>query len=435
MIGRREVLVLKGGRIIDPSRGIDGTGDLWIADGVIVKPGSVEAADRREIDCRGRIVAPGFIDAHVHLREPGREDEETIASGTAAAAAGGFTAVVCMPNTDPPADNEGTVAYILEQAARCGIVRVYPTGSITRALAGEHMSEIGTLKRAGAVAITDDGRGVQNAELMRRVLEYAKMFDLPVLEHCQDDSLTADGVMHEGYASTVLGLRGMPAAGEDVMVARDLLLAECADARIHIQHASTAGAVRLVRNAKNRGIAASAEATPHHLVLTDEAVFGYDTRFKVNPPLRSERHVEALREGIADGTIDMIATDHAPHTDFEKDVEFDYAPFGLIGLETAVAVCVDRLVHGGVISMPRLVELMSTGPARVLGLPGGTLAPDRPADVTVIDPELRRTVDPESFISRSRNTPFAGWDLKGWPVMTIVDGRIVHDETAPGGRR
>ena len=423
------MLVLRGGRILDPRRGVDAVGDLWIRDGLIAETPSREPArDRvRRIDCAGKVVAPGLIDLHVHLREPGREDEETIASGTAAAAAGGFTALVCMPNTDPPADNEGTVAYVLEQAERCGAVRVYPAGSITQGLAGRQMSEIGALKRAGVVALTDDGRGVQNSELMRRAMEYAKTFGLPIFEHCQDESLCAEGVMHEGYWSTVLGLRGMPAAAEDVMAARDIILAECADWRIHIQHASTAGTVRLVRDAKARGVRVTAEATPHHLVLTDGGLADYDTRLKVNPPLRSDEHVEALREGLADGTIDAIATDHAPHTDFEKDVEFDYAPFGLIGLETAVAVCLDRLVGTGVVSMTRLVELLSANPARILGVPGGTLEPGCAADVTVIDPALTRTVEPERFLSRSRNTPFAGWSLRGWPVLTLVEGRIVYD--------
>ena len=424
-----DALVLRGGRVVDPGRGIDAVGDVWIRGGLLVDPTAADAGRDGlcEIDCSGKVVAPGFIDLHVHLREPGREDEETIASGTAAAAAGGFSAVVCMPNTDPPADNEGTVAYVLEQAARCGGVRVYPTGSITQGLAGRQMSEIGSLKRAGVVAVTDDGHGVQNSELIRRAMEYAKTFGLPIFAHCQDDALSAEGVMHEGYWSTVLGLRGMPAAAEDVMVARDIILAECADWRIHIQHASTSGTVRLVREAKARGVRVTAEATPHHLVLTDGGVAGYDTGWKVNPPLRSDEHVEALREGLADGTIDAIATDHAPHTDFEKEVEFDYAPFGMIGLETAVPVCMDRLVSTGVVTLSRLVELLSTGPARILGVPGGTLEPGSPADVTVIDPLLTRSVAPERFLSRSRNTPFSGWTLRGWPIMTLVDGRIVHD--------
>jgi dihydroorotase len=421
-------VLLRGGRVVDPAQGVDATLDVMIAEATIEEVGPrVQPRGAQVVDVKGLVVCPGFVDLHVHLREPGREDKETIATGTRAAAAGGFTAVCAMPNTDPVNDTAGITRAILEKARAEGAVRVYPIGAVTRGQKGEELAEYGDLKDAGCVALSDDGRPVASARLMRRAIEYARAFDLVVIDHCEEPTLAERTCMNEGPVSTALGLRGVPAAGEAIVVERDCLLAELSGGRVHVAHLSAAASVDAVRRAKARGVRVTAEATPHHLFLTDEAVreTGYDTNTKMNPPLRSEKDRQAVLRGILDGTIDCIATDHAPHTVDDKKVEFDQAANGVVGLETAVALCLDRLVGEGLVQLPHLVALLSANPARVLGLPGGTLAPGSPADVTVLDLARKRQVDPARFESRSRNTPFAGWILKGWPAMTIVGGRVV----------
>jgi dihydroorotase len=422
-------LVLKGGRVIDPSQGIDAALDVVLEGGRVAElvpraPG--RAGEVRDVS--GLIVCPGFIDIHVHLREPGREDKETIETGTRAAAAGGFTAVCAMPNTEPVNDNAGITRAILEKASSHGAVRVYPIGAITKGSQGEELSEYGDLKQAGCVALSDDGRPVGNARMMRRALEYARGFELPIIEHSQDSALSQGASMNEGTVSTLLGLRGDPWASEAIAVERDIYLAELTGARLHVAHISTAAAVDAVRRGKARGVRVTAEATPHHLLLTDEAVreSDYDTHTKMNPPLRAERDRIAVVQGLRDGTIDCVATDHAPHTVDDKRVEYDAAAFGIVGLETSVPLVLDRLVRPGILDLRHVVSLMSTSPARLLGLPGGTLKPGSPADVTVLDLGRRETVDPARFRSKGRNTPFAGWSLEGWPVLTIVAGRVVH---------
>jgi dihydroorotase len=420
-------LLLKGGRVIDPAQGLDATLDVMVAEGTIEEVGPrVQPRGAQVLDVKGFVVCPGFIDIHTHLREPGREDKETIATGTRAAAAGGFAAVCAMPNTDPVNDTAGITRAILEKARAEGAVRVYPIGAITRGQKGEELAEYGDLKEAGCVAVSDDGRPVASARVMRRALEYAKAFGLVVIDHCEEPTLAEKACMNEGPVSTTLGLRGQPAAGEAIMVERDVLLAELTGGRVHVAHLSAAASVDAVRRGKARGVRVTAEATPHHLFLTDEAVreTGYDTNTKMNPPLRSEADREAVVAGLRDGTIDCVATDHAPHTVDDKKVEFDQAANGVVGLETAVALCLDRLVGAGLVELPHLVALLSANPARVLGLPGGTLAPGSPADITVLDLAKKRQVDPSRFESRSRNTPFGGWILKGWPAMTIVGGRV-----------
>ena len=420
-------LLLKGGRVIDPAQGVDATLDVMIAEGTIEEVGPrVQARGAQVLDVKGLVVCPGFIDIHTHLREPGREDKETIATGTRAAAAGGFTAVCAMPNTDPVNDTAGITRAIVERARAEGAVRVYPIGAITRGQMGEELAEYGDLKEAGCVAFSDDGKPVASARVMRRALEYAKAFDLAIIDHCEEPTLAERACMNEGPVSTVLGLRGQPAAGEAIMVERDVLLAELVGGRVHIAHLSAAASVDAVRRGKARGVRVTAEVTPHHLFLTDEAVreTGYDTNTKMNPPLRSEADREAVLAGLQDGTIDCIATDHAPHTVDDKKVEYDHAANGVVGLETAVALCLDRLVGAGLLELPYLVALLSANPARVLGLPGGTLAPGSPADLTLLDLGKKRQVDATQFESRSRNTPFDGWILKGWPAMTIVGGRV-----------
>jgi len=424
-------LLLRGGRVVDPAQGLDSTLDVMIADAMIeqVAP-RIPPRGAQVLDMKGLVVCPGFIDIHTHLREPGREDKETIATGTRAAAAGGFTAVCAMPNTDPVNDTAGITRAILEKARAEGVVRVYPIGAISRGQKGEELAEYGDLKEAGCVAVSDDGRPVASARVMRRALEYAKAFDLVVVDHCEEPTLAEKACMNEGPVSTTLGLRGQPAAGEAIVVERDVLLAELTSGRVHVAHLSAGASVDAVRRGKARGVRVTAEATPHHLFLTDEAVreTGYDTNTKMNPPLRSEADRQAVVAGLRDGTIDCIATDHAPHTVDDKKVEFDQAANGIVGLETAVPLCLDRLVGTGLVELPHLVALLSANPARVLGLPGGTLAPGSPADLTVLDLTKKRQVDPARFESRSRNTPFGGWILKGWPAMTIVGGRVAWKE-------
>ncbi len=418
-------LLIQHGHLLDPANNVDEVRDLLLLNGKVA--GTAAPKDADKLDAKGKYVVPGLIDLHVHLREPGRADKESIATGTACAARGGFTSIVAMPNTTPAADNTGTIAYIKQRAAEAGIVNVFPAGAITKELKGEELAPIGSLKRAGIVAITDDGRCVQNNDLMRRAVEYAKMFDLPVMDHCQENNLVTDGVMNEGYWSALLGLKGWPAAGEDVIVARNILLAETTDWWIHCQHISSARSVALVREAKKRGIKITAEACPHHFTLTDESCKTYDTNFKMNPPLRTEADRQALLEGLADGTIDCIASDHAPHCNYEKEVEFDVAPFGIIGLETELALSL-ALVHQKVLTLRQLIEKFTVNPARLLRLNKGTLSVGADADVTVIDPTAEWTYDVTQSASKSRNSPFHGWELKGKAVATIVGGRIVWKE-------
>ena len=420
-------LLIRHGRVVDPASGIDGVQDVLVVDGRIgtVGPGLRAPQGTQVIDAAGKVVCPGFIDIHVHLREPGFEYKETVASGTRAAAAGGFTAVACMANTVPVNDNRAVTDYILAKARVEGVVRVYAIGAVTRGLRGEQLAEMAEQAEAGCVAFSDDGRCVMNAALYRRAMEYALPFGTPLISHAEDCHLAHGGVMHEGFVSTDLGLTGQPAAAEDVMVARDIVLAELTGAHVHIAHLSTAGAVRLVRDGKARGVRVTAEVTPHHLLLTDEAVRDYDPNTKMQPPLRSTRDVEAVLEGLLDGTIDCVATDHAPHALSEKEGEFAEAASGVVGLETAVPLLLDRLVRPGRLDLSTFVARMSSGPARVLGLPGGSLAPGAAADITILDLERPFTVDPAAFHSRSRNTPFRGVTGTGAPIMTIVGGTVV----------
>jgi dihydroorotase len=420
-------LLIRNGRVIDPAGGADGVQDVWIAEGRIHKMGKGlrAPAGTETVDATGKVVCPGFIDIHVHLREPGFEYKETIASGTRAAAAGGFTAVACMANTFPVNDNRAVTDYILARARVEGVVRVYPIGAVTRNLEGKQLAEMAEQAEAGCVAFSDDGKCVMNAELYRRAMEYALPFGLPVISHAEDCHLGRDSTMNEGLVSTELGLSGQPAAAEDVMVARDVILAELTGAHLHIAHISTSGAVRLLRDAKARGVRVTAEVTPHHLLLTDELVRSYDPNCKMAPPLRTKRDVEACLEALVDGTIDCVATDHAPHALSEKEGEFAEAANGVVGLETAVPLLLDRLVRRGVIDLPTLVTRLSTGPARLLNLPGGSLAPGASADITILDLERPWTVDPAAFRSRSRNTPFAGFTGTGAPWMTLVGGAKV----------
>ena len=421
-------VIIRHGRIIDPANQRDEIADLAIIDGKIASPSEVKADQPglEEIDASGLIIAPGLIDMHVHLREPGFAYKETIASGARAAAAGGFTTVVCMPNTAPVADDPSTIAWINDRAAETSCVNILATGAISKNLEGQELAPIGSLAQAGVVAITDDGHCVQNHELMRRAVEYARMFALPVLDHCQDYSLVGNGVVHEGFWSTLLGLPGWPAAGEEAMVMRNILLAELCDHHIHCQHISAAGSVRLLREARSRGIKISGEICPHHLALTDEAIQNFDTNCKMNPPLRSPSDVEALLDGIADGTLSILASDHAPHAGFEKEVEFDAAPFGIVGLETELGLFLDLLVHKHrKIGIPRLIEMYTVEPARLLNLEAGTLSVGKAADITLIDAEKEWTVSASDFQSASRNTPFDGWPLKGRAVRTIVGGKTV----------
>jgi dihydroorotase len=421
-------LLLKGGLVVDPASGLNGPADVLIEHERIARVGKglpVEGATVVEVPA-GWVVAPGLIDMHVHLREPGQEQKETIATGTDAAVAGGFTAVACMPNTDPVNDHAAVTELILRKAREAGLARVYPIGAVSRGSVGEQMADIAELRRAGCVAISDDGRPVATALLMRRALEYAGMFGMPVIDHCEDPSLKADGVAHEGFHASRLGLRGIPAAAEELMVERDVTLAGVARARVHIAHMSVSGSLRAVRAGKDRGLAVTCEVTPHHFVLTDEALAGYDTNVKMNPPLRGAADRDAMIDGLADGSIDAIATDHAPHQYDEKLVEFDRAPFGIVGLETAVPLTFDRLVHAGRITLSRMIELLSVNPARILNVPGGTLAEGSPADVTLLAPDLQTTVLAAALRSKSKNTPFDGWSLRGGVAATIVGGRVLY---------
>jgi dihydroorotase len=450
-------LLLTGGRVVDPANKFDAVADVLILDGKISAVGKnlSAPAGAEKFDAKGKIVCPGLIDLHVHFREPGQTAKENIATGSQAAARGGFTSVVCMPNTSPAIDSASTVALIHERAREQALVNVFVTGAITKGIAGEELAPIGGLKKAGIVAITDDGHCVQNNDLMRRACEYAKMFNLPVMDHCQDYSLVTDGVMHEGYWNVALGLRGWPAAGEEMIVARNILLAELTGTKIHCQHLSAAASVRLIREAKKRGVPISGEACPHHFTLTDAAVAGsekfwaqdgkqisnyksqisnlpewpaYDTNFKMNPPLRSAADREAILEGLADGTIEILASDHAPHCDYEKEVEFDYAPFGITGLEVELALSLMQLVHTKRISLADMIAKFTVNPAKLLNLAKGTLSVGADADVTVFDENAEWVFRRENSASKSKNNPFFGWKLKGKPVATIVAGKKVFVE-------
>jgi dihydroorotase len=422
-----ESLCIHGGRIVDPANKRDEVGDLYLHDGKVVNPNDLpQGVNWRTLNARGHIVTPGLIDLHVHLREPGQSSKETIATGTRAAAAGGFTTVVAMPNTAPKADGAATIAWILQRAAETALVNVYPTGCISQNMAGELLAPIGSLVKAGAIAITDDGACVQNNELMRRALEYTKMFDVPIFDHCQDYALSGGGVMNEGHWSTILGLPGWPAIAEEVIVSRNAMLSELTGAAVHCQHLSSVGSVRIIREAKQRGVRISGEATPHHIALTDSDCQGYDTNYKMNPPLRTHRDQEALLEGLSDGTIEILASDHAPHCEFEKEVEFNYAPFGILGLETELAIFIQKLIEPQVLDWSGMIEKLTINPAKLLNLhTKGSLAIGKDADVTVIDPNLEWRVDKNQSYSKSRNTPFHGWNLRGRATTTIIGGRIV----------
>lgn len=427
--------IVRGGRVIDPSQGLDGEVDIALQDGIVAELAeSIEpAAGDEVVDATGLVVTPGLIDIHVHLREPGYEYKETVRTGLMSAAAGGFTAVACMANTQPVNDNSSVTEHILAQAAAHPFARVYPIGAVSKGLAGEELAEVGEMVAAGVVAISDDGLPVKNAALMRRALYHAQHFDIPVVQHAEDLDLTGDGVMHEGQWSTFLGLPGIPGLSEDVIVARDLLITADTGGRYHVAHLSTGRSLEMVREARRRGVRVTCEVSPHHLLLTDREVAdsSFSTATKMKPPLREDRDVEVLLAGLVDGTVDAIASDHAPHHGDEKDVQFSLAPFGIVGLETTVSLCLDRLVRPGLIELSRLIDLLSTGPARAFGLPGGRLSPGSPADVTLLDLEQEVTVSAESFYSKSRNSPFVGWRLRGAPVLTLVAGRPVHLPT-PG---
>ena len=421
-------ILIQGGRVIDPSRGSDGVADVYLTDGKVAAVGSniVGEEGTLVIPAAGKVVAPGLIDLHVHLREPGQEDQETVATGAMAAAAGGFTAVCAMPNTDPVVDNQGTVGFIVSQAQRAAKARVYPIGAISLGQRGEKLAEFGELVGAGAVAVSDDGKPVMSSHLMRTALEYARTFGIPVADHCEDLALAEGGAMHEGIVATRLGLKGIPAAAGEIMVARDIILAELTGGHVHLCHMSTRGSVELIRRGKERGIRVTAEATPHHFTLTHEACEGYNTNAKMNPPLREGADRDAIRQGLRDGTLDVIASDHAPHHYDAKEREFDDAPNGILGLETALGLAISELVETGLMSLSDLLLRMSTQPARIFNLPGGSLGVGAPADVVMFDPKARWTVDPSRFHSRSRNTPFGGRSLTGRAEVTIVRGRVVY---------
>jgi dihydroorotase len=420
-------LFIKGGRIVDPSQGHDAIGDLLLLDGKVEAVGSgLNAPDGATVlDASGKIVAPGLVDVHVHLREPGREDAETVATGARAAVAGGFTSVCAMPNTDPVTDNQAAVGFIVKQAAAAGAARVYPIAAISIGLKGEHLAEFGELIHAGAVGVSDDGHPVASSHLMRAALEYSLTFGIPVADHCEDPWLFEGGAMHEGLVSSRLGLKGIPSAAEAIMVARNVMLADLTGGHVHLLHMSTRSSIDLIRRAKDKGTRVTAEATPHHFALTDDACEDYDTNAKMNPPLREQDDVAAIREGLKDGTIDAIATDHAPHHYETKERDFADAPFGVVGLETALGLGLTELVEGGVLSLPELISKMTTEPAKVYDLPAGTLRSGAPGDVVVFDPGAKWTVKPENFRSRSHNTPFGGRELSGKVECTIVGGEPV----------
>ncbi|MGZ3485768.1 MAG: dihydroorotase [Isosphaeraceae bacterium] len=415
---------IAGGRIIDPSRDSDEIGDLWISRGHVLPTGASYEEAEIVIDARGLIVCPGLIDVHVHLREPGNEEDETIATGAAAALAGGVTSVACMPNTNPPIDSQAAAEFVVLQGQRARQANVYPVGAVSKGRKGEELASLGQLVAGGAVAFTDDGAPVASAALMRRALEYSKMFDRVIMQHCQVPELTVGGVMNEGFESMRLGLAGMPDAAEDIMVARDIRLAEITRGRLHIQHISTARSVELVREGKRRGVKVTAEACPHHFTLTDERLRTFDSNYKMNPPLRTWSDVEAVVGGLSDGTIEILATDHAPHAPEKKMRELDLAPFGVIGLETLVPIVATHLVDPGHLSWPEAIRKLTINPARLLGIPKGTLRPGADADVTLIDPTARWTINPSQFRSRSRNCPFAGWEVRGRAHTVIVCGEV-----------
>ncbi|MGE0592929.1 MAG: dihydroorotase [Vicinamibacterales bacterium] len=422
--------LFRGGRVVDPVNGLDGDMDVLVDGDRIARVGrDLPLDDAVVVEVpKGFIVCPGLIDIHVHLREPGQEHKETVATGVASAVAGGFTAVACMPNTSPVNDNANVTAFILAKAAEAGLARVYPIGAVSRGQKGEQLADIGELHAAGCVAITDDGHPVKTALLMRRALEYAGMFGMPVIEHSEDPSLKGEGVAHEGVVAAALGLRGIPGACEAIMVERDVLLAELTGSAVHVAHMSARQSLRAVRKGKEAGVRITCEVAPHHFTLTDESLrspVAYDTNTKMNPPLREAADRDAMLAGLADGSIDVIATDHAPHHADEKHVEFDRAPFGIVGLETAVPLCLDRLVHAGVVTLPRLVELLSCNPARILNLPGGSLSVGAPADITILAPDLEVRVEASRLVSLSKNTPFDGWSLRGGVAATLVGGRAV----------
>lgn len=420
-------ILIRNGRIIDPAAGRDETGDILIRGGKITE--AAPAKDASLIDAKGLVVCPGLVDLHCHLREPGDEDKETIASGARAAARGGYTTVCCMPNTNPPLDTAGAIEYVIEKAAQADTIRVLPIGCISQGRQGKGITEMAELQRAGAVALSDDGLPALTSELMQMALEYAGGLNLPLMEHCEDLTLTRGAQMNEGILATRLGLKGWPAAAEEAILARDAALAALTGGKLHICHVSTLGSLDIIRRAKDRGVKITAEVTPHHLTLTEEAVLGYETNSKVNPPLRTRRDVDAMIEGLIDGTIDAIATDHAPHTPAEKICEFDLAPFGVIGLETALGSLL-ALVHSGVLPLSTLISKLTVEPARIIGRDFGTLAKGAAADVTIIDPDFEWTVNPEEFASKGRNTPLAGKTLKGKVMATIAGGRIVHRDAA-----
>lgn len=422
-------LLITNGRVIDPSQDLDSKLDVLIEDGSVTKVDKKLKADVETFDADGLIVVPGFIDLHTHLREPGQEHKETIATGTRAAVAGGFTAVCTMANTVPPNDERAVTEMVVAEAARNGACRVYPIGAVSKGLKGEALAELADLHAAGCVAVSDDGKPVFNAQLMRRAMEYASMLGIPVIAHEEDANLSEGGVMHEGYVSTLLGMSAIPAASEETLVARDVILAKLTGGHLHIAHLSTAGGVEAIRRARRDGVKVTCEVTPHHIALTDEAVQSFSTNLKMNPPLRSAGHREALLAAIADGTIDAIATDHAPHHFDEKNVEFDLAPFGVIGLETAFGVAYEHLVRSKVVKLPRLIDLLSCGPARIFNLPGGTLRPGALGDVTLLDPDARYQV-PSQFVSKAANSPFAGATLQGKVVATIVGGEVRYNESS-----
>lgn len=419
-------ILIRNGRVVDSAANIDGVADILVENGVVLETGTgLDGEGCEVIDATGKVAVPGLIDMHCHLRDPGYEYKEDIASGTRSAAVGGFTSVACMPNTRPVADNRGIIRYIIEKAQREGVVNVFPIGCVTKVQNGEELAEIGEMKEAGAVAISDDGRPVKDAGLMKKAILYSSMFDMTVISHCEETSLAEDGVMNEGYVSTVLGLKGIPAAAEETMVSREVLLAEYLGIPVHIAHVSTAGSVEIIRHAKKRGVKITAETCPHYFTLTEEAVDGFNTNAKMNPPLRTRKDVEAVIKGLEDDTIDVIATDHAPHHPDEKRVEFSLAANGIVGFETALPLVLTHLVKPGRLSMKKVVEKMSMNPAKILRLDRGTLKAGSVADITIIDPDEEYTVNVERFVSKGKNSPYDGWNLKGRAVCTIVGGKVV----------